>query len=76
MIFIKLINVFVICVKECLLNFVWDNGDCYFECFIIKKNMIFNMICVYYCFEDYLFVLKDKEKKRNICKNLCEKVCF
>lgn len=72
----KPINAFVICAKECPSNFVRDNGDCYFECPTIKKNMTFNMTCVHHCPEDYPFVLKDKEKKRNICKNLCEKVRF
>lgn len=43
--FKRLINVFVICEKVCLLNFVCDNEDCYVECLNDKKSMIYNMIC-------------------------------
>lgn len=43
---INLINVFVVCVIECLLNFVNDNGECYVDCLNVKKNMIFNLSCL------------------------------
>lgn len=43
--FIRLVNVFVICVEDCLLNFVCDNDECYVECFNDNKSKIFNMIC-------------------------------
>lgn len=33
---INLINVFVVCVIECLLNCVNDNGECYVDCLNVK----------------------------------------
>lgn len=59
---------------ECLLNFVMDNGECYVNCFSVNRNMIFNLICLLYCFEKYLFIIIEDNK--NVCINYCVKLCF
>lgn len=68
------INAFVICEKACPSNFVRDNEDCYVECPIDNKSMIYNMTCFQHCPDEYPFVIK--ENSRSICTNSCKKLHF